>query len=58
MKKENKILLLDTLLFVIFCFAAYKTKQGLIDSSYYWWLTLSVSLAGLFVIDKRKWFKE
>ena len=58
MKKENKILLLDVLLFVIYCFVCHKTQQGFIDSSYNWWFTLSVAVAGLFVIDKRKWFKE
>ena len=58
MKKENKILLLELLLFILYCFTSYKTQQGFIDSSYSWWFTLSVLLAALIVIDKRKWFTK
>ena len=58
MKKENKILLLELLLFILYCFTSYKTQQGFIDSSYSWWFTLSVLLAALIVIDKRKWFMK
>lgn len=58
MKNENKILLLDVLLFIIYCFAAYKTQQGFISYRYNWWFFLSILLVEFFMVDKRKWFTK